>query len=280
MATAPKQALAPAGAQDSGQDAADHVPARDGSRSRQRPVRQHGVVGAVRRHARCSAAHRCGDPAVARDRAADAARSTTASRWRWCAASCSTSPTSSNSRSNAMDRRNFLKVAASAPLVGAARRLHDAMSPGRPHLPAPDYRNLVVLDRAQGRQRRPEHGHPLCKPNLLCLASEARDCARPGRRVDRQRRPASSARAAVAVLEEQGACRAPRRRLSRAQPVALSLDRDLGHGLQQRAIPSGWLVDPHVQRGPDAAEFRRRRRASSDRPISVRWPAAARARSR
>ena len=51
-----------------------------------------------------------------------------------------------------------------------------------------------------------------------------------------------------------------RRGVPRTQPVALSLHRDLGHGIEKRGVPAGRLAHARLCRATGAARFRRGRR--------------------
>ena len=133
-------------------------------------------------------------------------------------------------------------LSAAAP-AGARRRL--GLGGVRRRAGRANYRNLLVLIELQGRQRRPQHRRPLRRSDVLRVASEARDRARRRAAALGSRRTASGAR--------RRCCRSGRNRelavlqgirLPRAEPVAFSLDRDLGHGVVERGTisPDGWLT--------------------------------------
>ena len=120
--------------------------------------------------------------------------------------------TAMNASGPLMDRRHFLKLAAGAALAsssGFATQVAWATAPA-----AANYRNLVRADRAQGRQRRTQHGRSVYRPRVLRVAAEDRDRARPGR--------GALAIASDCILRLRHCCRfgrAATRRRSRASAI-------------------------------------------------------------
>ena len=155
--------------------------------------------------------------------------------------------------------------ASSFPPRRALRRGARRARPGRgtsrsPSAARRELRPPARTDRAQGRQRRAQYGRPVHRLELLRAAAEDRDRARCRRSALRSRGFASVARAAATAVEGRPARSAAGRGLPRAQPLALPLDRDLGHGVEERRIPAGRLARAHVRGRAAAARVRGRRR--------------------
>ena len=110
-------------------------------------------------------------------------------------------------------------------------------------------------DRAQGRQRRPQHARAVSRiPRTTRCARSSRSRATRSCS-SRDRAGLHPSLAPLLPLWKERRARGPAgRRLSGAQPFAFPLDRDLGHRIGERRVPAGRLADAHVRR-------RRRRRA-------------------
>ncbi len=107
-----------------------------------------------------------------------------------------------------------------------------------------NYRNLLVLIELKGGNDGLNTVVPYARCQLLRAAPEARDRARQRAAALGPRGAASGAFAAPAVLAGPAARGAAGCGLSRAEPVAFSLDRDLGHRVVQRGLSrtTGWLT--------------------------------------
>ena len=178
MATGAKAgASRPAGAQDRTRCAQMHVSARDGSRRRTASqfdstawLAQFGATPTQR-------AQRRGDAAAARDRAADGARSGQRAAGAGARHRSRRLLPAQVRRDRRMDRRNFLKarrVDAAGSAASGLRRANVAWAAA----PAgAELSQSARADRAQGRQRRPEHGGSLRQTRRTTrLRPEARDC--------------------------------------------------------------------------------------------------------
>ena len=158
-----------------------------------------------------------------------------------------------------MDRRAFLQSSLCAAAlhalgVGAASVAFAAAPAGA------NYRNLLVLIELKGGNDGLNTVVPYDDPDLLRAAPEARDRARQRAAALGPRGPASGAGAAPAALAGPAARGAAGRRLSRAEPVAFPLDRDLGHRLVERGLSRRRMAHARVRRHAGAARVRRRRR--------------------
>ena len=209
----------------------------------------------TRAHERLAAAQ-VAVAAAARDRAADRAGRERRARSRWFAASRSTPPTSS-SRRHAMDRRRFLKVAASTSL-GRSRRpfpeLRDERCLGASPCRA-DYRKLLVLIELKGGNDGLNTARAVRRPDLLRAAAEARHLARQRRAAHRPRGPASRARAAAAVVGSSASWRC-----CRAWAIPSPISRTSARSRSGTRRPSseqylqdGWLTRTFVAAADAAA---------------------------